>query len=339
MKSLSASSMSVSLVMRRVIYALLPAITMHIYLFGLGLLWNILLGVLTALLAETVMLKIRARPVWLSLLDFSAVLTAVLLAYALPPYAPWWLVVVANLSAIIVAKHLYGGLGQNPFNPAMVGYAVALISFPLEMSRWPKPLLLQQDKLSLLQSVDLVMQQGLTNASLDMISSASPLETWRAQRVLDTDLGALFSEPLFGQFGYAGGEWVALAIAAGGVWLLWQRIINWYIPFGLLAAVAITASLFYFTAPAQHFLPLSHLVLGATMLAAFFIATDPVTAPAAPRAQLVYGASIGMLIVIIRVWGGFPDGVAFAVLIMNMCAPMLDTYLKPRVFGTGRLRS
>lgn len=331
--------MSVSRVMRRVLYALLPAIAVHVYLFGYGLLWNILFGVSTAVAAEAIMLKVRARPLLLSLLDFSAVLTAVLLAFALPPYAPWWLVLVANIAAIIVAKHLYGGLGQNPFNPAMVGYAVVLISFPLEMSRWPKPLLLQQDTLGLGQSFDLVTQQQFTNASLDMISSASPLETWRAQRMLDSDLTDLFNEPLFGQFGYAGGEWVALAIAFGGLWLLWQRIIHWQIPLGLLGGVVVTASLFYLVAPAQQFLPLSHLLLGATMLGAFFIATDPVTAPAAPRAQLVYGAAIGMLIVIIRVWGGFPDGVAFAVLIMNMCAPMLDAYLKPRVFGTGRLRS
>jgi electron transport complex protein RnfD len=124
----------------------------------------------------------------------------------------------------------------------------------------------------------------------------------------------------------------------GGLWLLWQRIISWQIPLSLIAAVLLSASVFYLVAPTKNFFPISHLIVGATMLGAFFIATDPVTAPASPRAQLVYGAGIGALIVLIRVWGGFPDGVAFSVLIMNMFAPMLDKYLKPRVFGTGRVR-
>jgi electron transport complex protein RnfD len=328
---------SVSSIMRRVIYALVPAMVVSIYQFGWGLLWNLLITTLTAIAAEAVFLKIRQRAVLPSLLDFSAVVTAVLLAFALPPYAPWWLVCLASLIAIVVAKHIYGGLGQNPFNPAMVAYAMMLISFPLQMSRWPKPLLLQPIKLSLTQSYQHVFTSGATNLPLDFISTASPLETWRVQRGISGDLTALFHQPLFGHFGYAGGEWVAIAIAIGGLWLLWQRIITWQIPFSILFAIVATATLFYLFDPAKQFFPFAHLLLGASMLGAFFIATDPVTAPASPRAQIVYGISIGILIVLIRAWGGFPDGVAFAVLIMNMFAPLLDKLLRPRVFGTGKV--
>lgn len=337
MKALLApGNMTVSGIMRRVLYALVPAIVVHLALFGWGLLWNLLLCTLTALLAEAAFLKLRARPVLLSLLDFSAVVTAVLLAFALPPYAPWWLVCLASLIAIVVAKQIYGGLGQNPFNPAMVAYAMMLVSFPLQMSRWPKPLLLQPIKHSLVQSYHYVFNPTATNITPDFISTASPLETWRVQRGISDNLTTLFHQPLFGHLGYAGGEWVAIAIAIGGVWLLWQRIITWHIPVSTLAAVVMSASLFYLFDPAKQFFPFSHLVLGATMLGAFFIATDPVTAPASPRAQIMYGFCIGTLIVLIRAWGGFPDGVAFAVLIMNMFAPLLDKLLKPRVFGTGR---
>jgi len=329
------NTMSVAVIMRRVIYALLPAMLVHLYLFGWGLLWNVTLACATALLGEAAFLQIRGRPVGSALRDSSALVTAVLLAFALPPYAPWWLVCLATLIAIVVAKQIYGGLGQNPFNPAMVAYAMMLVSFPLQMSRWPKPLLLQPVKLGLTQSFHRVFAGG--DIPLDFISSASPLETWRVQRGVLDDLSGLFHQPLFGHFGYAGGEWVAIAIAIGGLWLLWQRIITWQIPCSVLIAVLVSAGLFYLLAPARQFLPWQHLFVGATTLGAFFIATDPVTAPASPRAQLVYGFSIGTLIVMIRVWGGFPDGVAFAILIMNMFAPLLDKLLRPRVFGTGKL--
>lgn len=333
----SQNQLTVSRIMRRVIYALVPAMIVSIYQFGWGLLWNLFITIFTAIITEAVFLKIRNRPVWMSLWDCSATVTAVLLAFALPPYAPWWLVTLATTIAILVAKQIYGGLGQNPFNPAMVAYAMMLISFPLQMSRWPKPLILQPVKLGLMQSAHYVFPGNGAVVSPDFISSASPLETWRVERGINNDLTTLFHQPLFGHFGYAGGEWVALAIAAGGLWLLWQRIITWYIPLSTLLAIVISASLFYLFDPTKQFFPFSHLLLGASILGAFFIATDPVTAPAAPRAQLVYGFCIGTLIVMIRVWGGFPDGVAFSVLIMNMFAPLLDKLLRPRVFGTGKV--
>jgi electron transport complex protein RnfD len=339
MKALFAPKpMTVSIIMRRVLYALVPAILVHIALFGWGLLWNLLVATLTAVGSEALFLKLRSRAVVVNLLDYSAIVTAVLLAFALPPYAPWWLVCLASTIAIVVAKQIYGGLGQNPFNPAMVAYAMMLVSFPLQMSRWPKPLLLQPIKLNLAQSYHYVFNSA-GNITPDFVSTASPLETWRVQRGITDNLTTLFHQPLFGHMGYAGGEWVALAIAAGGLWLLWQRIITWHIPVSTLLAVIVSASLLYLFDPAKQFVPFSHLVLGATMLGAFFIATDPVTAPASPRAQIVYGSCIGVLIVMIRVWGGFPDGVAFSVLIMNMFAPLLDKLLKPRVFGTGKVEA
>jgi electron transport complex protein RnfD len=321
---------SVSLMMRQVLLALLPGIACAGWFFGWGILINLLLAGSTALAAEAVMLALRRRPVANSLLDGSALLTGVLLALALPPLTPWWIPVTGSLFAIVIAKQLYGGLGYNPFNPAMVGYVVLLISFPLELTLWSAP----GQSLPLADTLALVFT-GATpgNLPLDAITTATPMDTIKIRIGLNETLSEIRTSPLFGSFAGAGWEWINLAFLLGGLWLLKLRVIQWQIPTAMLGGLAASALLFYVVNPDVYPAPLFHLFSGAAMLGAFFIATDPISASTTPRGRLYYGAGIGVLTYIIRTWGGYPEGIAFAVLLMNMAAPTIDYYTRPRVFG------
>ena len=321
---------SVPLMMRRVLLALLPGIACAGWFFGWGILINILLAGCTALVAEAGMLALRRRPVADTLLDGSALLTGVLLALALPPLTPWWIPVIGSLFAIVIAKQLYGGLGYNPFNPAMIGYVVLLISFPLELTLWSAP----GQSLPLIDTLALVFT-GATPSSLplDAITTATPMDTIKTRLGLSETLSEIRVGPLFGSFAGAGWEWINLAFLLGGLWLLQLRVIQWQIPTGMLGGLALGALLFYVINPDVYASPLFHLFSGAAMVGAFFIATDPISASTTPRGRLYYGAGIGLLTYVIRTWGGYPDGVAFAVLLMNMAAPTIDYYTRPRVFG------
>ncbi|RMH19139.1 MAG: RnfABCDGE type electron transport complex subunit D, partial [Gammaproteobacteria bacterium] len=279
------------------------------------------------------------RPVRPYLLDGSAIVTAMLLAFAIPPYSPWWLLLCGCFFAIIIAKHLFGGLGYNPFNPAMVGYAVLLISFPVNMTSWVLPLSLESFPHDLSNTLSLVFTGHLLDGTpiLDALTMASPLDTLKTElRLKHTVVEAFTSNDLYGFVGGIGWEWVNLAILAGGLWLLHKRIITWHIPVGLMAGMGLIAFMFNLIDSTHYASPFFHLSVGATMLGAFFIATDPVTACTSNPARVVYGFLIGILAYIIRTWGGYPDGIAFGVLLMNMAAPTLDYYLQPRVFGHRR---
>ncbi|NOT14889.1 MAG: electron transport complex subunit RsxD [Methylotenera sp.] len=325
---------SVSTIMLKVLLALVPGIFAYVWIYGGGILVTITLATVTALLAEALLLKIRQRPVKPYLMDLSAVVTAWLLALALPPLAPWWLIVVGTLFAIVIAKQLYGGLGYNPFNPAMVGYAVLLISFPLIMTKWPAPLLLAQTKLSFLDQLNFIFSNILPNdVKVDAITSATPLDYLKTQLKLNHEVAAIAQAPIFGTFGAKGGELVTGAYLLGGLYLIQQRIISWHLPTAFLAAIAAISLVFYAINPAHFANPMFHLVGGASLLAAFFIITDPVSGPTTPRGKLYFAAGAGVLTYLIRVYGGYPDGVAFAVLIMNMCVPLIDALTQPRVFG------
>ncbi len=325
---------SVTKVMLKVLYALLPGIAIYILLFGWGVLINILLALSAGLIAEAIMLKVRKRPLFPFLTDGSAVLTAVLLALSIPPIAPWWVPVFGVVFAIIIAKHLYGGLGYNPFNPAMVGYAMLIISFPREMTSWMAPKSLTETELGFAESAGVIFQNPEALKHIDAISSATPLDYIKSQLGLDHAVAEIIqSSSIFGGIAGAGYEWVALAFLFGGVWLIHQKIIQWHIPLSVLGSLFLIAGIFHLLNPGQFASPLFHLVAGATLLGAFFIATDPVTASVTPLGKIIYGAGIGLLIYIIRVWGGYPDAVAFAVLFMNMCAPAIDYYTKPKVYG------
>jgi electron transport complex protein RnfD len=320
--------MSTQRVMLNVLLATVPGILVLTWFFGYGTLVNILFGCAVALACEALALKLRRRPLGFYLKDLSALVTAVLLCIALPPYAPWWLIATGVASAILLAKHFYGGLGYNPFNPAMVGYVILLISFPVQMTAWAPPRGLGQ-----VPGFMEALQACFTPAAFDGTTMATPLDVLKLNSSqLIEDLWA--ENPQFGRWGGVGWEWVNIAFLAGGAWLLYKRIFTWHAPVAMLATLTLFAALFYDGgSSASGGSPLFHLLSGATMFGAFFIVTDPVTSAVSLRGRLIYGALIGALVYIIRVRGNYPDAVAFAVLIMNFAAPFIDYYTQPRTYG------
>lgn len=325
---------SVGAIMFKVLLALVPAIVAYVWVFGGAILVTLTLATLTALLSEATLLKMRGKPVQPFLMDLSAVVTAWLLALALPPLAPWWMVVVGIFFAIVIAKQLYGGLGYNPFNPAMVGYAVLLISFPMLMTKWPAPLSIAQSQLGFFDQLQFIFN-GLLPAGvqIDAVTSATPLDYLKTQLKLDHDVTNIFTSPIFGHIGATGNEIISLAYLLGGLYLWQQKIISWHLPAAFLGILALMAGAFYMADPAHFASPLFHLTTGASMLCAFFIITDPVSGPTTPRGKLYFAGGVAIFTYLIRVYGGYPDGVAFSVLIMNMCVPLIDALTQPRVFG------
>lgn len=330
---------NVGQVMRHVLYALIPGTVASIWYFGWGLLINLCVAVGLALASEAAILWLRKRPITPALSDYSAVVTAWLFALCLPPLTPWWVTAVGVISAIVLAKQLYGGLGFNPFNPAMVGYVVVLISFPREMTLWIAPEMLAETRLGLLDSLKVIIGQSLPpNLAWDALTMATPLDLMKTQLGLNQTISEIRENPLFGDFSGRGWEWIANWYAVGGLYLMYKRIIGWQIPVAMLVALGAIATVFFLYDADAHASPAFHIFSGGAMLGAFFIATDPVSASTTPTGRLVFGAGIGLLVYVIRTWGGYPDGVAFAVLLMNMAAPTIDHYTQPRVFGQGRHR-
>lgn len=333
------ASNTVTRMMLWVVIALVPGIIAQVIFFGWGVLINASIAIASALLCEAFILYLRKRPITPSLLDGSAFVTALLLAIALPPLTPWWIPFVGTAFAIIIAKQLYGGLGYNPFNPAMVGYAMLLIAFPKEMTSWLLPLGLSQHAMSFSELLQYSFHGVLsTSLTLDAITGASPLDLLKTQTHLEKSIPMILqqSSQYFGSLAGVGWQWINLWFLVGGLVLIALRIISWHIPVAMLAALAIMAGIFYWQDPNVYASPLFHLLSGATMLGAFFIATDPVTAATTVKGRLVYGALIGILLYVIRQWGGYPDAIAFAILLLNMAVPTIDYYTKPRVFGEGR---
>ena len=315
-------------VMQYVLLATVPGVVVLTSFFGFGTLVNILWGSILALGFEALALLLRGRPLPFYLGDYSALVTATLLCIALPPYAPWWLIAVGIGSAILIAKHLYGGMGYNPFNPAMIGYVVLLISFPVQMTAWAPPRGLGEVP-GLLDA----LRACFFPAGFDGTTMATPLDLMRQNNsLLVEDLWT--ANPQFGRWAGVGWEWANLAFLAGGLFLLYKRVFTWHAPVAMLVSLTLLAALFYDGgSSASGGSPLFHLLSGATMFGAFFIVTDPVTSAVSGRGRLVYGALIGVLIYTIRVRGNYPDAVAFAVLIMNFAAPFIDHYTQPRTYG------
>jgi electron transport complex protein RnfD len=324
----------VSTLMQQVLYALIPGTLLLVWFFGWGMITNWVLAIGFALLFEAIMLKLRQRPIEPFLLDYSAILTAWLLAVAMPAFSPWWLIAVAMLFAIVLAKHLYGGLGYNPFNPAMVGYAAMLVSYPLQMTIWPEPVHFSFAHIGADQAFQKVFWG--VSAGWDALSGATPLDSVKVNLGLHKTLEQIYAAGHFGLFGGDAWAWINLAWLAGGVWMIRRNIISWHIPVALLAGLGGMATIFWLVNPQLYASPLFHLFGGAAMLGAFFIATDPVSASTTPMGKLIYAAGIGLFTYIIRTWGGYPDAIAFAVLIMNMAVPLIDYYTQPRVYGTKR---
>jgi electron transport complex protein RnfD len=321
--------------MTKVIVALIPAIAAYCYFFGWGMLIHLTIAIATGLACEAAMLKIRQRPLAPFLTDGSVVVSTILLTFCIPPLSPWWLTVIGVAFAVIVAKHLYGGLGYNPFNPAMVGYVVLLISFPKEMTAWVPPNMLYDLKVGFVDTLMIIFTgQFPYTLSIDALSSATPLDLVKAELALSKTVDEVRAgSAIFGDFGGIGWEWIGNWIFLGGVWLVYKKVISWHIPLAMLGSLFTIALIFYLKDASNYASPMFHIFSGAAMLGAFFIATDPVSACTTSLGRIIYGAGIGVLTYVIRVWGGYPDGVGFAVLLMNMAAPTIDYYTQPRVYG------
>lgn len=323
--------------MRDVLLALVPGLAALVWQFGPGVLVQCLIALAAAALGEATALRLRGRPVAPTLRDGSAAVTAVLLAVSVPPLAPWWLTAFGTLFAILIGKQVYGGLGYNPFNPAMVGYAALLISFPRDMTAWLPPLELSPVPLDFAATWTAIFgREPPAGLGFDALAMATPLDALKTGLGQGLPLDEIHGARLFSGIAGTGWDMVNLGFLFGGLWLLGRRRIDWRIPAGVLGGLFGASLALFLLDPTRHPTPLPHLFGGATMLGAFFIATDPVSAATTPKGRLIYGAGIGLLVFVIRAWGGYPDGMAFAVLLLNLAAPTLDHYTRPRVFGTSR---
>lgn len=320
--------------MLKVLMALLPGIAMYVWNFGPAILVSITLASITALGTEAVMLRLRNRPIAPFLKDNSALLTAWLLALSIPPLAPWWLVVVGTAFSISVAKHLYGGLGNNLFNPAMVGFAVLIVSFPVQMTQWLTPHGLGQIDLSFAAQLKYMFFGVLPqHVTLDAITMATPLDTLKTHLHLDKHVNEILGMPIYGRLAGRGSELVSWGFLFGGLYLLASRIINWHIPVAYLCTLFVTAGIFHLADPDHYVAPLFHWFSGAAIIGAFFILTDPVSSPTTKNGRIIFAMMAGVITYLIRAFGSFPDGTAFATLLMNICVPLIVLYTQPKVFG------
>ena len=317
---------TVGLMMTDVCIALLPGMLCHAWLFGAGVLIQCALAVCCALLLEFALLRLRRRPPALFLRDGSAVVTALLFGVSITPLAPWWVCLFGIAFALIIGKHAFGGVGCNIFNPAMAGYVFVLVCFPVQMNAWPA--LSAHDLGASLHSIF-----PLGGAQPDMLSGATALDELKNRLELMEMVSEINASPVFGFVGAAGWEWVNLCYLLGGVYLLARGVISWQIPAAVLGGVFLVSLLLYVYDPYVHASPLFHLFSGGAMLCAFFIATDPVTASTTVRGRLIYGGLIGALICLLRAWGAYPDGIAFAVLLANVFVPLIDLLTRPGAFG------
>lgn len=331
---------SVQRTMGLVLAALLPATLFNLWQFGwpAANLFAVTIG--AALAAEALCLTIMDRPLKPALGDLSAILTAWLLAMSLPPWAPWWIGAVGGFIAIAIGKHMFGGIGQNVFNPAMVARVALLISFPVQMTVFTRPLPMGQPGAPGFLDGLAVTFHG--RFDLDAISAASALghvktELSRGIPITESMAAAPgWMDLALGMVPGSFGETSAALILLGGLFLIARRVITWHIPVTMLATVFVLASLFNLADPGRYADGLFHILSGATLLGAFFIATDYVTSPVSKQGQIVYAIGIGALTFVIRTWAAYPEGVAFAVLLMNAMTPLIDRGFRPRVFGRNR---
>ncbi len=329
---------SVSGMMFRVCMALVPGLLCYIWYFGWGIVIQCLLAVGFALGLEYLMLKVRDISVTTFLKDGSAIVTALLLALSLSPFTPWWITFIGITFAIVFAKHIYGGLGYNPFNPAMTGYVFILLCFPAQLNIWPIATGLSEITPGISDYLSMIfLGQASDTSSIDAISGASPLNDMKSQLGLMVMVSEIHTSPIYGTFAGKGWEWVNIAFLIGGISLLVMRVIDWQIPVAMLAGMVVISLVFNLYDADIYASPLFHLFAGGTMLGAFFIATDPITASTTTKGRLIYGAAIGILAYLIRTWGGYPDGIAFAVLITNIAVPIIDQHTRPTVLGENQL--
>ena len=323
-------------IMDKVMLALLPATVIGLFIFGWPAVFLFLITLSSAVGWEALCLRLAGRPVRSTLADHSALLTGWLLAVSLPPWAPWWIGVLGGFIAIVVGKHVYGGLGQNLFNPAMLARVALLVSFPLEMTTWTPATLLGDSQPGFGAAWDIFLGQTIP----DGYSGATSIGYLKTELSRGKMLPAIASEGgyhlslnLIGLERGSLGETSAIALLLGGIGLLRQKVISWEIPGSLLLTAAVLAGVAGFLDPMHQPGIGFHLGSGGLLLFAFFIATDYVTSPNTRMGQMVFGAGCGALVFIIRSWGAYPEGIAFAILLMNSLTPLIDHYIRPRIYG------
>lgn len=330
-------------IMLWVMAMMLPALCVMWFYFGYGVLVQVGIAVSLAMMIEVAVAKLRGKPTAFYLADLSGILTALILAMSIPPYAPYWITLIGVAVALLLAKHIYGGLGQNVFNPAMIGYALLLVSFPVQMTAWLPPLALLNEPPTFADSVSLIFAGVTTDGfslhqlihSVDGITQATVLDGARTtlSKTSDVALYQQFNQQLSDNVLFGGWGQINLAFLLGGLVLLSRKIIHWQIPVAMLLSFSLFAGLHQLFGQANwavHY----QLFSGAMMFGAFFIATDPVSASITPKGKLIFGAVIGLLVYLIRYHGNYPDGVAFAVLLANIAVPLIDHYTQPRLYGT-----
>lgn len=305
--------------MLNVVIALIPAFITSVFYFGIGAIIVTATSVASCLIFEYLIQRyILKKP--LSITDGSALVTGILLAFNLPSNIPVVIVIIGSFISIAVAKMTFGGLGNNPFNPALVGRVFMLISFPVQMTSWPVP-------------------KGLGTGYLDAVTGATPLAVIKEGIKNGEPLSKLMqmiptpSQMFLGDMGGSMGEVAAVALLIGFIYLLYKKVITWHIPVAIVATIAVFTTILWLVNPEKNADPMFHILAGGVLLGAIFMATDYVTSPMVPRAMLIYGCGIGIITVIIRVYGAYPEGVSFAILIMNAFVPLMNAYIKPKRFG------
>lgn len=314
--------LSVEKIMWGVVIALMPAFLASVYFFGYRAIRVVVLGMVFCIAVEYLVQKFITKQT-ITAFDGSAAVTGLLLAFNVPSTIPWWQLLVGSIVAIGVAKMTFGGLGQNPFNPALIGRAFMLASFPVEMTTWPVPLV------------------NTWNLGADAVSAATPLsllkEGIKAGETVQHLAGKFpgYFDMFIGHMGGCIGEVSALAILIGGAFLLYKKIITWHIPISYLFSLAVFTGVFWLINPAKYADPLFHILAGGAMLGAWFMATDLATSPMTPKGQVIFAISGGILCGLIRLLGSYPEGCSYSILIMNAFVPLIDKFTKPRRFGTG----
>jgi len=302
-----------------VVVALLPALFTSIFYFGWGAIIVTVTSVISCLLFEFLIQKFVLKK-GISITDGSALVTGLLLAFNLPSNIPVYIVMTGSFVSIAIAKMTFGGLGNNPFNPALVGRVFMLISFPVQMTSWPVP-------------------AGFGTGYTDAVTGATPLAIIKEGIKNGESISQLITQiptpaqMFLGEKGGSMGEVAAVALLIGFAYLLIRKIITWHIPVSVICSMAAFTTILWLVDPGQYANPMFHILAGGVLLGAIFMATDYVTSPMNPKAMIIYGCGIGILTVIIRVWGAYPEGVSFAILIMNAFVPLMNSYLKPKRFG------
>jgi len=333
-----------SALMRMVILATIPGILAQWYFFGWGNIIHISIAIVTAMLTEFFVLSLRNnKSITQQVFDGSAILTAVLIGICVPAVAPWWITVIGSIFAIAVVKQLYGGLGHNPFNPAMSAYVMLLISFPVQMTTWLPPLALVPVDFNFNDAISVIFTNNTLDGfsteqlrtSIDGYTMATPLDTLKTGLTTGLTISEGLNSPVFGDNFAYGWEWINAGFLLGGIFLIFKKAIDWTTPVSFLFSLFVCSFIAFLISPDTNASTMFYWFSGATMLGAFFILTDPVSGATSIKGRVVVASLAGLLVFLIRKYGGYPDAVAFSILLCNMAAPLIDQYTRPRTYGHG----